>query len=203
MPIRNIAKDLPFQFQGKGNIDALCAVFDRQLREVASVFESLRCDRSFDTAVGKQLDRIGDIVGLTRAEGALLCGKDGNNDVFDDDKYRVLLKYKAYRNANNCTCEDVLNQLVTILGEDAFSYSEDMAYPATILLSVNLNNDGDMSLTNIPAVAPAGVKVLYDTKVMAKIAISSEDIEEVARTPAMYCGTFVCGTRPQSVSLGG
>lgn len=196
MPIDKLVKDLPFQFQGQKNIDDLCSVFDKQLKEVLSVFVALMNERALDTAVGKQLDLIGDIVGLTRAEGALLCGKEIFFDVLDDDRYRLYLKYKAYKNANNCTYEDVINQLNTILGKDAFSYTEDMSYPATILLSLNLNNDGVVSLVNIPTIAPAGVKVLYDNKISAKISVSSETIK-VARTPDMACGTFDCGTRPK------
>lgn len=198
MPIDKLVNDFPLQFQGKKNIDDLCSVLDKQMREVLSVFASLRYERALDTAVGKQLDFIGDIVGLTRAEGALLCGKEIFFDVLDDDRYRAYLKYKAYKNANTCTYEDVINQLKTILGDGAFSYTEDMSYPATILLSLNLNNDGVVSLVNIPTIAPAGVKVLYDNKISAKISVGSETIK-VARTPDWACGTFSCGTRPITV----
>ena len=195
MVLDNLEKSFPLQFQGKQNIGALCSVLYEQLKEVEDVFKALKYERSLDTAVGKQLDRIGDIVGLTRAEGALLCGKEIYFNVLDDERYRLYLKYKAYKNANNCTYEDVIKQVALVVGDGKFSYSEDMSYPATILLSLNLNNNGVVSLVNLPTISPAGVNVMYDNKISATITVNS-DIQ-VARTPVMYCGTFYCGTRPR------
>lgn len=195
MVLDSLKKDLPAQFLGKRNIDAICTAFDNQLAEIFNVFNDLQYGRSLDTAVGKQLDMAGSIVGLTRAEGALLCGKEIFFEVLDDDRYRSYLKYKAYKNANNCTYEDVINQLRTVLGDNDFSYSEDMSYPATILLSLNMNADGSVSLVNVPTISPAGVSVLYKNKISTTVNVGAE-VKERARARTMYCGTFLCGTRP-------
>lgn len=195
MIIDSLNKDLPYQFCGKRNIEAICSAFDKQIKEVFGIFESLMLERSLDTAVGKQLDLAGDIVGLTRAEGALLSGKEIIFEVLDDERYRSYLKYKAYRNSNNCTYDDVINQLRMVLGEEEFSYAEDPDYPATILLSLNLNGKSAVSLVNVPTIAPAGVSVLYDNKFTTTITVSSEELK-IARAVPMYCGTFLCGTGP-------
>ena len=212
MSLDKLIKDFPFQFRGKEKIEALCNALDRQYAELFDVFSSVKLDTSIDNAVGKQLDYIGDVVGLTRAEGALLCGNEIYFEVLDDDRYRSYLKYKAYKNANNCTYEDVINQLKTILGEDGFLYSEDINYPATILITVNRNKEGAVSLVSIPTVSPAGVSVLYSDKIAKTITVGYEMKEQlenikatvsisvdeiaIARSIDMFCGTFYCGTRP-------
>ena len=58
--------DLPQQFQGKKYIEALISVFAKQLEDLYKVFEQLDTETDLDSAVGMNLDMVGDIVTLTR-----------------------------------------------------------------------------------------------------------------------------------------
>ena len=60
-------RDFPQQFQGRRNIECLVRAFARQLKEVQDVFRELE-KLDLETAKGKNLDMVGDIVGLTRKE---------------------------------------------------------------------------------------------------------------------------------------
>ena len=72
--IRRLHDDLAEQFKDKATIEALNRTIGRQLNEVRQYFEDLRDKRGIDTAVGKQLDGVGDIVVLSRLEaGELAC----------------------------------------------------------------------------------------------------------------------------------
>ena len=54
--------DLPQQFQGKKYIEALISVFAKQLEDLYKVFEQLDTETDLDSAVGMNLDMVGDIV---------------------------------------------------------------------------------------------------------------------------------------------
>ena len=54
------------QFKYKDNIDRYIQLLIDQTPELQNVFKQLKQDRSIDTAVGKQLDILGDIVGQSR-----------------------------------------------------------------------------------------------------------------------------------------
>ena len=193
MVLDNLIKDFPAQFQGKKKIEALCSAFDEQVAELLDVFASIREDTSLDNAEGKQLDLIGDIVGLTRAEGALLCGKEIYFNVLEDDRYRPYLKYKAYKNSNSCTYSDIIKELNIVAGIDNIRYEEDEEYPATFMLSVPLS-DKQIDIGSIPTLAPAGVSVLYKFSLGSTINVKMIPTINVAST--VYCGTFNCGTHP-------
>ena len=66
--IRRLHDDLAEQFKDKATIEALNRTIGRQLNEVRQYFEDLRDKRGIDTAVGKQLDGVGDLQTLP-------CGK--------------------------------------------------------------------------------------------------------------------------------
>lgn len=203
MALDNLIKDFPEQFQGKHNIEALCSAFDEQIAELFDVFMSIKSDTTLGTAVGKQLDFIGDIVGLTRAEAAILCGDEinfneaGNSRyVIDDERYRPYLKYKAYKNSNGCTYTDVIEELKTVAGIDNAKYEEDAQYPATVILSIPLSaEDDNQTIGSIPTLAPAGVAVLYKFRFGSTINVQM--ISEINVPERAYCGTFYAGTFPK------
>ena len=64
-------ESLPEQFRGQPNIEVIIGSWAKQLEEVEAVLAELLAKRGFDDAEGAQLDRIGDIVVLTRPESAL------------------------------------------------------------------------------------------------------------------------------------
>ena len=63
--VQKLRDDLAEQFKGKPVIDALMEAVGDELNEVRQFYEDLRDKRNIQTAVGKQLDGIGDNAVLT------------------------------------------------------------------------------------------------------------------------------------------
>ena len=84
--MKSMIKDFPWQFRGKPKIEALCQCWDRQFEQIFSCLEQMKLILDVDRAQGAQLDRIGDIVVLSRADAGLLAAQAGNLDfdVIDD-----------------------------------------------------------------------------------------------------------------------
>ncbi len=182
--INSIKIDLPQQFKDKPKINAIVTAIDEQITELKETFESLRNDRNLNTAVGKQLDFLGNNIGLTRAKALNIMGESLE---ISDELYRNLLRHKAYRNSNSCTYYDLMQELSVILGDVKIYYEEDKNIPATIILKAS----GDLG--QVPASAPAGVNVVYQNDIgteinyIPRIATYEYDVPK--------CGTFRCGTR--------
>lgn len=194
MVIKGIETDLPEQFRNRKNTSALCEVLNKQLSELVSVFDSIEGQTCIDKAVGVQLDRIGEIVGLTRAEAGLLCGQTIYFDVVDDERYRRYLKYKAFRNSNDCTYYSLINSMKAILGSSTvIEYTEDPNFPATIILDIQAEDGETVYLGDIPPIKPAGVKVEYMVEAFTTIELS-HDIKYYLS--GIACGTHFCGTYP-------
>lgn len=194
--ILGIITDLLEQFKGKPNIEALCDVFDKQIKELTDAFDAIQYETSLDTAVGKQLDRIGDILGLTRAEAALLCGESIQFEVLNDERYRKYLKYAAYRSSNGCTYYDLIDALKAVWGDSGtIKYIENKNYPATIILDLSTGDGETLHLGDIPAIKPAGVNIEYRTSISSKIKITHEIHWYVG---GIACGTHYCGTYPDT-----
>lgn len=136
--IDEIMKNMPEQFRNKPKIDALARAIARQMEEVQSMFLQLKVLRSMETATGVQLDYCGDIVALTRVQSALFC-KDVDFDVIDDERYRLFVKYKAMRNATQCTYDDMIAGCKLLFKADPIFYSESETNPASFKLSIAAN----------------------------------------------------------------
>ena len=144
MKINGIEADLLEQFRGRPNTAALCAAVNRQLNELAEVFGQIAFNTDIDTAIGKQLDYIGDIVGLTRAEAGLLCGQSVYYEPVDDERYRRYLKYKAFQNSSDGTYYSLVKAMQTILGGGSkIDYTEDENFPATIIFDINTGGSNE------------------------------------------------------------
>lgn len=199
--IEGVEYDLLEQFKGQKNTSAVCSAIDRQLRDLVQALTSVKSETNFDDAVGKNLDLIGSIVDLSRAEAALL--NDGDEEipyeVLSDDKYRKFLKYQAYRNANGCSYYDLINTM-RIVWEDAsnISYSEESAYPATILIEVK--TEDTMDIRYLPIFRPAGVDILYKCMINTIITVSNK----IAYYTSQYyqCGPHLCGTIYETATQG-
>ncbi len=61
-------KELPCQFQGKVNLSAIIDAVGKQITGLETVFADLKEKTDIRYAAGKNLDMIGDIVGITRLE---------------------------------------------------------------------------------------------------------------------------------------
>ena len=121
--------DLPQQFQGKKYIEALISVFAKQLEDLYKVFKQLDTETDLDSAVGMNLDMVGDIVTLTRKEAGVLAGIDVEDPVISDERYRQFLKYQMLVNTNECTYRDLMDGLA-LLWDVSGSACGDYTYDA-------------------------------------------------------------------------
>lgn len=159
--IAALTADTVEQYKEKNNITALLEVFGRQLQEVYDFYLQLLMERSLYSAVGNQLDSIGDNLALSRAEARNLTTED-----IDDETYRKYLIYKILKNTSDCTYSDLI-KAVEMFWDHPIHYAEDKNQPATIILSTDILDGNEIDTTPLlqaPLVRPAGVTLkLYAT----------------------------------------
>ena len=162
-------ESLPEQFRGQPNIEVIIGSWAKQLEEVEAVLAELLANRGFDDAEGAQLDRIGDIVVLTRPESALYAGVI-DFDVIDDERYRLFLKYKALRNSNQCTFPELVAACKLLYGAEMVYYREEEDQPARFYLNIGAKLESEiLSLLQSSQliIKPGGVSVdtgFFDTE---------------------------------------
>lgn len=154
----DLKKDLIEQFKDKPNIEALIEVFEEEIQEIFDFYMELKEDRGVNTAVGKQLDLVGDIVVLDRMEAGKLAGDPIPFDILDDETYRQYLIYKILKNTCDCTYPDIIKAF-RMFWDRPLYYKEDPEQPATMIFDT-----GEMEgyvdtrpLFNIPLIRAAGV----------------------------------------------
>lgn len=159
--MRPLIEDFPSQFKGKPKIEALCACFDRQFAEIEQCFQQLLFLLDIEKAEGEQLDRIGDIVVLSRAEAGLLAAQGGviDFDVIDDARYRKYLKYKILANTSNTTYRDIITAVKTIWDVDKVSYNENTDGPASLTVSFPYEYKPGEDIFLLPPLVAAGVGI--------------------------------------------
>jgi len=152
--------DLLEQFKEQPNIESLIQVIGKQLQDVYEFLEDLSALRWIDSAKGIQLDRVGDIVVLSRAEALKLLGRSGT---ITDDEYRYLLKYKIFRNSVTPTYPDMMRAIRTFWTKPLY-YGEKPENPATIFLKTDpLSDQTDIeTVVTIPVPKPAGVQLAIE-----------------------------------------
>lgn len=152
---------LPEQFKHKHNIEVLIRAFAEELEEVEKAFQELETLRSIRTAFGKQLDGIGEIVNLTRAESTAYAGVV-DFDVLDDERYRLFLMYRALRNANACTYPELMEICRLLYNAKLLYYKEFDDHPAHFQVMVGAKFDEWMlkmlNNSNL-TIKPGGVSV--------------------------------------------
>lgn len=156
--VTKLKQDLVEQFRGKANIEALMEVVGIELQEVFDFYEQLRTQRSVDTAVGRQLDGVGDIAVMTRKEAGQLAGNPIPFEVIDDDTYRQYLIYKILKNTCDCTYPDIIKAF-RMFWDRPLYYTEDPEQPATMIFDTGeLPGDVDTTpLFKTPLIRAAGV----------------------------------------------
>jgi hypothetical protein len=131
-----LRRDLLEQFKGKPNIEVFQKAFARQLDDLYKFFDDLNTLRWLRTAEGKQLDGIGDIVVLSWTEALAIAKLADQYVPMDDDLYRLYLTWKIALNTSNCTHTDRHRALKLFWDKTPLIYSEDVAHPATIFITV-------------------------------------------------------------------
>lgn len=156
--VADLKKDLVEQFRGKANIEALVEVIGEQFQQVYDFYDQLRYNRDVYSAVGKNLDGVGDIAVLSRMEAAQLAGDPIPFEVIDDERYRQYLIYKILKNTCDCTYPDIIKAF-RMFWDKPLYYTEDPAYPATMIFDTG-EMDGTVNTTplfNTPLLRAAGV----------------------------------------------
>lgn len=153
-------RDTLEQFRGKSNLEILHDALARQLQEVYECFAQLNDQRDLYTAVGAQLNGIGEIAALTRMEAGLLAGNPIPFDVIDDETYRQYLIWKVLKNTTDCTYHDIIKAF-RMFWDKPLYYREDPEQPATMIFDTGaITADTDVSsLIRVPILRAAGVTV--------------------------------------------
>lgn len=110
------------QFQNSPKLKALMAAIVGPLTTLETDADAVIAERWIDTAIGKQLDGCGAIVGEARQ------GRD-------DDAYRAAIKFRVFVNISKGTPTDLIRGLKFLTDPTDCQYLE--AYPATALLFTN------------------------------------------------------------------
>ena len=158
-----LRNDLLEQFKGKPNIEIFQRALADQLDELNGFFSALNTLRWLQEAEGVQLDGIGDIVVLSRAEALVLSELAGVYVPMNDENYRLYLTLKIHINTNNCTHVDLRRALRMFWGKTPIFYAEKVECPATIFLTVPASIfDKDIGVLNIAGkIKAAGVALHY------------------------------------------
>lgn len=127
---------MPQQFQGKPKIEVLVAAFARQLQELLVIVEKINVDTDLTTAIGKQLDYVGNILSLTRKEAGEMEGRKSTEPVLADERYRQFLRYQLLKNTTEGTYADTMAGLELMYRDVPILYSEVKNHPATLHLTV-------------------------------------------------------------------
>lgn len=129
-------RDMPQQFQGKRNIEILIRAFSRQMEEAETVLREINVLTDIDTAHGKNLDYVGDIVCMSRKEAGELLNRRFQESVIPDERYREYLRYGILRNTSECTYGDIMKALDILWDVTKARYYERMDRPATIFIGL-------------------------------------------------------------------
>lgn len=117
---------------------------------------------AIETAVGKQLDILGEIIGRSRIfEGIGFVGTDSPNSL-DDETYRILLKMQIINNYMTKSIGTICQATYNFLGKDViFLNGTDMSINYIIFGTENNNLVKIVEKDKSILPAPAGVEVNY------------------------------------------
>lgn len=153
---------MPWQFRGKSHTEALCAAFETEIEELQDMFEELLSCRTLEKSEQKQLDGIGDIVVLNRAEAGLLASKKKGKlsfPVIDDLRYKKFLRYKILKNTSVCTYEDVVTAVKMVYEQEPIRVYENRHGPATLAVCFPEPEGAEDVLEDVPPIKAAGVGI--------------------------------------------
>lgn len=169
-------RELPAQFQDRVNINSIIDAIGNQLSELEDAYEGVRDRTDVLTATGKNLDYVGDIVGITRNEAYNLL-EITNADVLTDDVYRAVLYFQILKNNADSTYENIMKGLHLLWGDSAIiHYKENPVTelyngvvwndldPATISIKIEdiQSDEPDPTMIKPMVIRAGGVKMYYD-----------------------------------------
>ena len=176
--------DMLEQFKGKPGITVLIRALARQLDDLRRFYEELNTRRWVDSAEGAQLDGIGSIAVLSRAEALAVSRMAEQNIPMDDELYRLYLKWKIALNTTDCTHSDRHRALKMFWGQAPIYYSEKPEHPATIFLTIPKElTTSEAALFRVASkIKAAGVALHF---------IFSEDVYEAIDYSFAYTGDII------------
>ena len=135
------------QYKNKTNIDNVIVIFGQQIQELEDMFFDLLLERYLATAIGEQLDMLGDLLNQDRLG-------------LSDDNYRVLLYNKIAEYNSEGAIEDIISIFKIVSGSERVELSE-LGIAAFALTGFNANPITDTSLivNSVENAKAAGVKV--------------------------------------------
>lgn len=132
---------------GLTNFQKLILIFCIVAQEVNTQEQALLTERSLDTAIGAQLDGLGQILGLARIPGQ------------SDEDYREALKFQIFINGSHGTPEEMISIILFLTKGSIAWYIE--LYPAAYQLITNglvFPPDPSELISTMQSVSPAGVE---------------------------------------------
>lgn len=169
--------EIPCQFQGRANLAAVIDAVGEQLTELETLFSDLKEKTDIKKATGKNLDMIGDIVGITRNEAYNLL-EITTIENLDDSAYRNVLYFQILKNNADGTYEDIMKGLHLLWGDEAvITYEENPVVetyngqawndkdPASLRINIaDIASDvPDPTIIKPLVIRPGGVKMLFET----------------------------------------
>ena len=135
------------QYQSKPNIEALIQSWTNQIQELEEITSDMSTNRTVNSAVGIQLDRLGELLNRPR-EGRT------------DEQYRIVLLAKISQNISRGTPEDVIN-VFKVLTSSAKVYLSDDEHGEIYLLADHVLTQDDVNtiIREMYTVVAAGVRI--------------------------------------------
>lgn len=130
-----VLKETPLSVEKMSNLDGVIWAVAPEYENASLFLGGLENLNNFDSCTGVWLDRLGQLVCLTRQQAGAMIGSRELAD--NDDIYRVCLKYKAFVNSCRCTPDEIIEATKIIFGATQVVYSERRDVPATIFLSIS------------------------------------------------------------------
>lgn len=134
------------QFKGKPNIEGVLTSYLTESQNTQQAYEEMLDERNLVTAIGVQLDQLGNLIGEPRS-------------LRDDDSYRVAILIKIAINTNKGTLPDIKNIIKLFTGASIVKISEH--YPASIYLYVRNGTNLTSLRALVEGILPAGVSLGY------------------------------------------
>lgn len=159
------------QFQDATNLRDLLETYLAQVQELEDTYQDLFLDRAVDTAVGSQLDVLGEIVGEARN------GKTDSN-------YRIFIKARIAVNRSGGTIEDVIAPLSLVLGASQTIEVEEFD-PAAMVVRVGQTTFSQILAGFVKQSRPVGVGSTVEYHLSAEAEIfrfASGDTPEASTT---------------------
>ena len=136
---------LPFVWNDKHNVQGLVKSLLQQVQELEDVFHQLNEERDIFSAVGKQLDALGLIIGESRKSRG-------------DDEYRVALLVQIAINNSSGTHDALLN-IVRLFQPTGLATVESNPLGEPAAVRVEMISISPSVISALQSAAPAGVKV--------------------------------------------